>query len=109
MGFTEVVALMAAVCAGALLWGNLKAREAANSAIRQACQEHQLLFLNDTVALESLWPVRDANGVLRLRRLYSFEYSDTGHNRRKGTVSMIAGNIFALSVEPSLPEHIRPA
>ena len=109
MGFTEVVALMLAVCAGALVWGNLKARETVNTAIREACREHHLLFLNDTVALESLWPVRDASGHLRLRRLYSFEYSDTGHNRRKGTVTLIAGNLYALSVEPCLPEHIRPA
>ena len=103
MGITEILSLLLVFSAGWVVWGNLKAREIANAAIRTACTRHGLLFLNDTVALESLWPVRD-EGQLRLRRVYSFEYSDTGHNRRKGTVTLIADTVRALEVEPPMPD-----
>jgi len=48
-----------------------------------------LLFLDDTVGLESVWPARDDEGRLTLRRVYGFEYSDTGDNRRKATVTLV--------------------
>jgi hypothetical protein len=49
-----------------------------------------------------VWPVRDDEGRLRLRRVYGFEYSDTGHNRRKGTVTLIAETVCAIDVGPPL-------
>ena len=102
MGIAEILILLIVASGGWVLWGNLKAREIANGAIRAMCNAHGLLFLNDTVALESLWPVRGEDGQLRLRRVYSFEYSDTGHNRRKGTVTLIAETVCALDVGPPL-------
>jgi hypothetical protein len=57
-----------------------------------------LLFLDDTVALQSVWPVRDTEGRLKLRRIYGFEYSDTGHDRRKGTLTLIGGNVLSLDL-----------
>ena len=102
MGITEILGLLVVGATGWVLWGNLTAREIANAAMRAVCQAHGLLFLDDTVALESLWPVRGEDGQLRLRRVYSFEYSDTGHNRRKGTVTLIAETVCALDVGPPL-------
>ena len=108
--FIELLALFAAFIVGALLWGNLRARETANAAIREACEAHNFFFLNDTVALESLWPGRDEIGHMRLRRVYSFEYSDTGHNRRRGMVIVVANAVRSLDVgEGSLsPDTARP-
>ena len=100
MGIPEILGVLIVASAGWVLWGNLKAREIANGAIRAVCDAQGLLFLNDTVALESLWPVRDDEGRLRLRRIYSFEYSDTGHDRRKGSVTMIAETVDAVEVGP---------
>ena len=100
MEITEILGFILLVLGGWILWGNLKAREIANGAIRSACKVQGLLFLDDTVALESVWPVRDIEGQLRLRRVYSFEYSDTGHNRRKGTVTLITDTVCALDVGP---------
>ena len=70
---------------GWFLWDSLKAREAANAAIRPACRAEGLLFLDDTVALDRLRPERDDDGRMRLARVYRFEYSDNGTNRRRGT------------------------
>ena len=55
-----VEALVVAVAAAAawFLWDSLKAREAANAAIRPACRAEGLLFLDDTVALQAIRPAR---------------------------------------------------
>ena len=102
MTFWEILALLPVGGMLWLFWSSLKAREAANAAIRAACSRHALLFLDDTVGLRSLWPVRDDAGHLTLRRIYGFEYSDTGNNRRHGSVTMIAAVPQAVHVE--IPE-----
>jgi hypothetical protein len=100
MTFLEVVAVLAAAGALALLWTSLRAREAANAAMRAACRAEGLLFLDDTVALESMRPARDREGRMALRRVYGFEYSDTGDNRRKGSVTMLGSRILAVDMGP---------
>jgi hypothetical protein len=105
MGIAEIMGLVVILSAGGILWGNLKAREIANIAIRDVCHAHGFLFLDDTVALESLWPVRDEEGHLRLRRVYAFEYSDTGHNRRRGSVTMVAASVHEMDIGPQPPER----
>ena len=93
------LALLLAVLAGAwFLWDSLKAREAANVAMREACRSEGLQFLDDTVALTSLLPMRDDEGRLKVRRVYGFEYSDTGHNRRKGSITMLGDAVLALYI-----------
>ena len=52
----EIATLLAVAGATWLVWDGLKAREAANAAMRAACNAHGLLFLDDTVALASLRP-----------------------------------------------------
>jgi hypothetical protein len=101
----EALAVLVAAAAGWFLWDSLKAREAANAAIRPACRAEGLLFLDDTVALDRLRPERDDEGRMRLARVYRFEYSDDGANRRRGTVALRGDRI--LYVDLDLPP--RPA
>jgi len=91
-----VVAVLAA--AGWFLWSSLTAREAANAAIRPACRAEGLLFLDDTVALDRIRPQRDENGHLTLLRVYRFDYSDTGSNRRRGSVSLLGTRVLAVDL-----------
>lgn len=79
-------------------FSGLKAREAAVQAARTACDREGLLLLDETVALDRLRPVRDSTGQLRLRRSYDFEYSDTGNNRRRGSVVLLGGEVVFLNV-----------
>ncbi len=83
---------------GWFFWDSLKIREAANAAMRAACASRGMYFLDDTVALRSLKPVRNDEGRIVLRRVYQFEYSDTGHNRRQGSITLVADVVVALDV-----------
>lgn len=90
---------------GATVWlwlDSLKAREIGVKAAQAACAGEGLLFLDDTVAIHSLKPVRDDDGRLRLRRVYTFEYSDTGDNRRSGMVTLLGQRVELLHVLPRL-------
>jgi hypothetical protein len=92
-------AILAAVAAGGWFWwDSLQAREAANAAIRPACQARGFLFLDDTVALAALRPARNADGRVQLHRTYRFEFSDDGDNRRKGAVALLGSRIVALDL-----------
>jgi len=95
----EMLVVLVLAAAGWFLWDSLKAREAANAAIRPACRAEGLLFLDDTVALDRLRPVRDDDGRMRLARVYRFEYSDDGANRRRGTVALRGDRILHVDLE----------
>jgi Protein of unknown function (DUF3301) len=98
MAMPEILALLLLVGGGWFVWDSLRAREAANVALRGACRREGLLFLDDTVALESVWPVRNAEGHVRLKRVYAFEYSDTGDTRQKGSIVMVADTVSVLNI-----------
>jgi len=84
---------------GAWLWlDSLKARDGGISAARGACSAEGLQLLDDTVSLASLRPERNEDGRLLLRRVYNFEYSDTGDNRRNGSVVLLGHHVVLLNV-----------
>lgn len=96
----EVLGL-ATLAAGLWLWfDSLNAREAGMRATRAACRAEGLLLLDDTVAIRAVWPARDEQGRLRLRRTYQFEYSDTGNNRRQGAVTLLGAEVVTLYLGP---------
>lgn len=99
IGLPEIAALALAALAGWLVWDALRARERANDAMRAACRARGLFFLDDTVSLASLRPVRDEDGRMRLRRIYRFQFSDTGHNRREGSITLVASAVTDLRLE----------
>ena len=63
---------------------SMNAKERAVTVAVRACREIDVQFLDQTVALESMKPVRNAHGHLVWRRIYSFEYSANGVERRQG-------------------------
>ncbi len=66
--------------------------------MRSACEAEGLQFLDDTVAIAGLKPARNDDGQLALRRVYRFEYSDTGDNRRSGSVVMIGQRVLVINI-----------
>jgi hypothetical protein len=86
---------------GALAWlwfDSIRARDAAIAAARRACDAEGLQLLDETVAISGLKPARDGDGRLILRRVYAFEYSDTGDNRHPGSVVMLGREVLFLNV-----------
>ncbi len=90
----ELAAIASVGAIAWFIWDSLKAREAANAAIRPACRAVGLLFLDDTVALERIRPARDEDGRMRVERVYRFDYSDTGDNRRRGHVTLLGARVL---------------
>ena len=89
------------IVAGLLVWvDSLRARERAVSAGRSACERYALQFLDDTVSFAQLRLARDDEGQLKIARTYTFEFSDTGNNRRHGAIVMLGGELRDLQLEP---------
>jgi hypothetical protein len=94
-------ATIIAIVAGILLWvDSLRARERAVQAGRSACQRYDLQFLDDTVSFARIRLARNEEGELRIVRTYTFEFSDTGNNRRHGAIVMLGGELQDLHLEP---------
>jgi len=89
------------IAAVVFMWvDGMKARERAVDAGRGACDRYQLQLLDDTVSLSKLRLGRDEEGRLRFRRTYTFEFSDTGDNRRRGAIDMLGAEVSDLQLEP---------
>jgi len=87
--------------AGIFFWlDSLRARERALTAGRAACERYELQFLDDTVSVTRVRLGRDEEGQLRIARTYTFEFSDTGNNRRHGAIVMLGGELQDLQLEP---------
>jgi hypothetical protein len=96
----ETVAIVL-IAAGVFLWvDSLRARERAVQAGRTACQRYDLQFLDETVSFTKLRLARDREGQLKIARTYTFEFSDTGNNRRHGAIVMLGGELQDLQLEP---------
>ena len=90
---------------GALAWfwlDSLKAREAGVREAREACAADGLQLLDDTVAGRGMRIVRADDGRLRLQRTFTFEYSDTGDNRRRGSVTLLGHDVVLIRLRPRL-------
>ena len=92
---------IALILAAAFLWiDSLRARERALAAGRAACERYGVQLLDETVAFATLRLGRNDEGRLRLRRTYSFEFSDTGNNRRHGAIVMLGAELQDMQLEP---------
>ena len=89
------------IVAGIFFWiDSLRARERALAAGRSACKRYGVQLLDETVQFAQLRLARDDEGRLRLRRSYTFEFSDTGDNRRHGAIVMLGGELQDMQLEP---------
>jgi len=99
MDLLELLGLLLLAAVGWLWFDSLKAREAAVAAAKAACVSEDLLLLDDTVAIARLRFARDGEGVLRIRRVYGFEYSDTGNDRHSGSVVMLGSRVLVINIK----------
>lgn len=84
---------------------SMKCHDIAVAAAKRAAQSGDVQLLDDTVALDQIRLARDDDARVGLRRIYRFEFSDTGDNRRGGVVvlhnSLVVtvnlGNVWAVT------------
>lgn len=88
-----------------LIWfwhDTMRAREQAISIGRRHCQEDGLQLLDETVSLSSMKLKRDSEGQVTFRRVYEFEFSDNGNNRRVGSITLLGRRTESIHLEPYL-------
>ncbi len=76
-----------------VLWfwrDSTNAREKATSAARAACNQINAQFLDETVMMVKLRLCRRNTGTMALCRLYNFDFTLDGEQRRSGVVRMKA-------------------
>jgi hypothetical protein len=87
------------LCGLIWLWfDSVGARDAGIKAARFACESESLQLLDDTVAIASLKLRRNDDGQVRLRRIYKFEFSDTGNNRRNGSMVLLGARVVEVNI-----------
>jgi len=93
--------LIGLVVLGAVAWlwlDSFQAHAAGIEAVRAACAAEDLQLLDETVSLASLRPERNEDGQVTLRRIYEFEFSDTGDNRRRGSVVLLGKRVLVINI-----------
>ena len=96
----EVLFLVVCAALAAFWYDSMRAREAALDSARRATEAADCQLLDATVSLETLRPARDAGGMLRLRRVYRFEFSDDGQRRMEGRVTLHGSRPQRIELEP---------
>jgi hypothetical protein len=106
----EVAALFSCAAIAGLWYDIMRARETAVDAARRVCDAAGVQLLDDTVAVTALALRRRADGRITLRRVYRFEFSDTGNNRLPGSLTLLGRVVEGVHLEkggliaPRLPE-----
>ena len=98
MDIFDISALLLVVALAWLWLDSLTTRETAIAATKAACQSENLLLLDDTVAITRIGVARNDDGEVRLQRIYGFEYSDTGNNRRTGSLAMLGSRVLVVNL-----------
>jgi hypothetical protein len=103
----DLLGLLLLPALGWLWFCSLKAGEIALSATTAACNSENLLLLDDTVAILRIGLSLCNDGVLRIRRVYGFEYSDTGNERNERSIVLLGSRVLVINLNlQDTPERI---
>ena len=99
---TNLFAILILLLLGWFWLDSLRAKELATAVSRAACERLGLQHLDQTVALRHIGLRRTPFG-LRLRRVYSFDFSEEGAGRRSGHVALVGIELEEIHLD--LPEE----
>ena len=85
---SDLVWLSGLIILAALWWHGQGVKSRAVAHAKRYCEQHDLQWLDESMVIRRLWPVRSRSGSLVLQRTYFFEFSSTGEHRYRGTVVM---------------------
>lgn len=98
----NLLSILALLLLGWFWLDSLRARELATGICRAACEQRNLQFLDQTVALRHLG-VRRTDAGLRPRRVYRFDFSEEGVGRRSGYLVLVGLDLESISL--GLPDQ----
>lgn len=97
---------------GLLAWiwlDGARARELATGLVEEVCRKRGLQFLDGTVSLQRMGLRRGSNGGLRVRRMFSFDFSLEGTGRRRGYVILLGTKVETIDLGlPRSPSATNP-
>ncbi len=70
-------------------WDGLGAKEVAHKESKRLCQQHDVLLLDDTVAVRRMRLSRHRTGKIGLYRRFVFEFTSDGDQRYFGHIDML--------------------
>lgn len=94
-----VVALLLLAVLGWWWWDSMQAREVAVDAARRACRTFATQLLDDSVVLRRIRLRRGRGGRLRLLRMYTFEFTRAGDERRTGYASVMGRRVLDVHLD----------
>lgn len=98
MTYLDIVITLSLCALGWFWYDSVQAREAGIRAVKHACGAEGLQLLDETIAIARLRPRRDETGRACWLRVYQFEYTDTGDNRRRGSVHLLGPRVTLLNL-----------
>lgn len=93
-----LILMLLAALAVYLVTNALHARERACALSLALCRQSGVQLLDQTVALRRLRLIRQPEGRLGLRRIYSFELSTDGKDRHRGSLSLVGDRLESFSL-----------
>lgn len=99
---STLLGLLVLITLAAIAWfwsDSLRARESMTAACTRICRDMHLQFLDETVALARLRLAHAPNGNLTWRRLYVFEFSESGADRWKGRAQLIGRQVESVQLD----------
>ena len=82
------------------LWRSGEFKGRARSLASNHCRQLDLQLLDDSMVIVSLWPIRNEQGNLVLKRRFSFEFASIGDRRYQGEVIMLGMQLLHIELEP---------
>lgn len=95
---TQLVALLVLAAVGWWWWDSMQSREAAVAAARRACRTFSTQLLDDSVVLRRI-RLRRHRGGLGLLRMYTFEFTREGDERRNGYASVLGRRVLDVHLD----------
>jgi len=96
----EGLGLLVALAALVAFWrDSLAARETALRAATRSCARSEVQLLDGAIAISELGLRRDAQGWLRIWRLYEFEFSLDGSQRHPGRIALLGQGIEMVQLD----------
>ncbi|WP_158527265.1 DUF3301 domain-containing protein [Pelagibaculum spongiae] len=109
MSLLEVLVLFVVAGFVGFIWKSIAIKDHAVYLAKQVCNKENLQLLNATVSQQRCWIQRDQkSGRLMFGRLYEFEFSGDGQERRKGWMTMGGMALESIHLEPWKEGYIPP-